>query len=91
MTALRRWIPLFALGAMAWSVCAEPLQLRIEREPDARLTRLPVKTPAFGAADTCTSLLAWWLFDESLGAGVLAGLALSAVGVGLVLREPRRP
>lgn len=54
MTALRRGIPLLALGAVAWSVCAEPLQLRIEREPDARLARLPGKTPAFGAADKVT-------------------------------------
>jgi drug/metabolite transporter (DMT)-like permease len=39
----------------------------------------------------CTALLAWLLFDELLTPLVLAGLALTALGVGLVVREPVRP
>jgi drug/metabolite transporter (DMT)-like permease len=35
-------------------------------------------------------LLAWLLFDELLTPLVLAGLALTALGVGLVVREPLR-
>jgi drug/metabolite transporter (DMT)-like permease len=36
----------------------------------------------------CTAVLAWLLFDEALTAPVLAGLALTALGVGLVVRVP---
>jgi drug/metabolite transporter (DMT)-like permease len=38
----------------------------------------------------CTALLAWALFGETLSAAVLAGLALTALGVALVVREPVR-
>jgi drug/metabolite transporter (DMT)-like permease len=40
----------------------------------------------------CTAVLAWMLFGESLGPFVLLGLALSAVGVALVVKQaaPRR-
>jgi drug/metabolite transporter (DMT)-like permease len=38
----------------------------------------------------CTALLAWLLFGESLGPTVLLGLAFSAVGVALVVRQPAR-
>jgi drug/metabolite transporter (DMT)-like permease len=78
------------LGAMAWSVLvltaggSSLLYLLIQRGAATRVTSLMYLVPP------CTSLLAWWLFDESLGPGVLAGLALSALGVGLVIREPRR-
>jgi drug/metabolite transporter (DMT)-like permease len=34
-------------------------------------------------------VLAWWLFDETLTPLVLAGLALTAAGVALVVRESR--
>jgi drug/metabolite transporter (DMT)-like permease len=37
----------------------------------------------------CAALLAWWLFDEQLTASVLAGLALTALGVWLVVRAPQ--
>jgi drug/metabolite transporter (DMT)-like permease len=37
-----------------------------------------------------TALMAWALFGEALGPGVLAGLALSAVGVALVARAAPR-
>ena len=36
----------------------------------------------------CTAVLAWLLFGELLTALMLAGLALTALGVGLVVREP---
>jgi drug/metabolite transporter (DMT)-like permease len=36
----------------------------------------------------CTALLGWALFGERLGPLVLAGLALTAIGVWLVVREP---
>ena len=35
----------------------------------------------------CTALLAWLLFGEDLSALVLAGLALTAIGVALVVRQ----
>jgi drug/metabolite transporter (DMT)-like permease len=35
-------------------------------------------------------VLAWLLFGESLGPGVLLGLVLSAAGVALVVRSPAR-
>ena len=35
----------------------------------------------------CTALLAWLLFDELLTPLVLLGLALTALGVGLVVRD----
>ena len=78
------------LGAMAWSVLvltaggSSLLYLLIQRGAATRVTSLMYLVPP------CTAVLAWWLFDESLGPGVLAGLALSALGVGLVIREPRR-
>ena len=38
----------------------------------------------------CAALLAGLLFDERLRPLVLAGLALKALGVGVVMREPGR-
>jgi drug/metabolite transporter (DMT)-like permease len=35
-----------------------------------------------------TALMAWVLFREALGPGVLGGIALTAVGVALVVRAP---
>jgi drug/metabolite transporter (DMT)-like permease len=35
----------------------------------------------------CTALMAWVLFGEALGLTVLAGLALTAIGVALVVRD----
>ena len=37
----------------------------------------------------CTAVLAWLLFGETLSVLVLAGLALTAAGVALVVRDPR--
>lgn len=79
------------LGAMAWSVLvltlggSSLLYLLIQRGAATRVTSLMYLVPP------CTALLAWLLFDEALTARVLAGLLLTAVGVGLVVRESGRP
>jgi len=56
MSVLRCAITLLALGTAA-PVFAEPLALRIEREPDPRLAQAPGKTPTFGAANKATGSL----------------------------------
>ncbi len=76
------------VGAMAWSVLvltlggSSLLYLLIQRGAATRVTSLMYLVPP------CTAVLAWWLFDEALGPVVLAGIALTAVGVALVVREP---
>lgn len=76
------------IGAMAWSVLvltlggSSLLYLLIQRGAATRVASLMYLVPP------CTALLAWWLFDEALGLPVLAGIALTAVGVALVVREP---
>lgn len=75
------------LGAMAWSVLAltlggsSLLYLLIQRGAATRVSSLMYLVPP------CTALLGWLLFDETLGALVLIGLALTAVGVALVVRD----
>ena len=84
-----RWHPEL-IGAMAWSVLALTLGgssllfLLIQRGAATRVTSLLYLVPP------CTALQAWWLFGESLSAQVLAGLAITAIGVALVVREPMR-
>ena len=79
------------LGALAWSVLvltlggSSLLYLLIQRGAATRVTSLMYLVPP------CTAVLAWLLFGEALGPGVLLGLALSAAGVALVVREPARP
>ena len=80
------------LGAMAWSVLAltlggsSLLYLLVQHGAATRVTSLMYLVPP------CTALLAWLLFDELLTPLVLVGLALTALGVGLVVREPvKRP
>jgi drug/metabolite transporter (DMT)-like permease len=74
------------LGAMAWSVFvltlggSSLLYLLVQRGAATRVSSLMYLVPP------CTAVLAWWLFDEQLTADVLAGLALTAVGVWLVVR-----
>jgi drug/metabolite transporter (DMT)-like permease len=78
------------LGAMAWSVGvltlggSSLLYILVQRGAATRVTSLMYLVPP------CTALLAWLLFDELLTPLVLAGLALTALGVGLVVREPLR-
>lgn len=75
------------VGAMAWSVLAltlggsSLLYLLIQRGAATRVTSLMYLVPP------CTAVLAWWLFGEALGLRVLAGIAITAVGVSLVVRE----
>ena len=78
------------LGAMAWSVLvltlggSSLLYMMVQRGAATRVTSLMYLVPP------CTALLAWLLFDELLTPLVLAGLVLTALGVGLVVREPVR-
>jgi drug/metabolite transporter (DMT)-like permease len=74
------------VGAMAWSVLvltlggSSMLYLLIQRGAAAKVTSLLYMVPP------CTAVLAWMLFGEPLSAQVLAGVALTAVGVALVVR-----
>jgi drug/metabolite transporter (DMT)-like permease len=80
------WHP-HLIGAMAWSVLAltlggsSLLYLLIQRGAATRVTSLMYLVPP------CTAVLAWWLFGEALGLRVLLGIAITAVGVSLVVRE----
>ena len=77
------------VGALVWSVLvltlggSSLLYLLIQRGAATRVTSLMYLVPP------CTALLAWMLFGETLTGLVLLGLALTAVGVGLVVREQR--
>ncbi len=76
------------IGAMAWSVLvltlggSSMLYLLIQRGAAAKVTSL------FYLVPPCTALMAWLLFNEPLSAQVLAGIALTAVGVAVVVRAP---
>ena len=73
-------------AAMAWSVLvlslvgSSLLMLLIQRGAATRVTSLMYLVPP------CTSVMAWLLFNEPVTAASLAGMALCAVGVALVLR-----
>ena len=56
----------------------------IQRGAAASVTSLMYLVPP------CTALIAWGLFDEPITAITLAGIALAALGVSLVVR-PARP
>ncbi len=77
------------LGAMAWSVLVltlgggSLLYLLLQRGAATAVTSLMYLVPP------CTALMGWVLFGESLARGVLAGLALTALGVALVVRSTR--
>ena len=85
-TAGMDWQPAL-VGAMAWSVLvltlggSSLLYLLLQRGAATRVTSLMYLVPP------CTALLAWLLFDEHLSATVLAGMAVTALGVGLVVRQ----
>ncbi|MDP1901559.1 MAG: DMT family transporter [Rubrivivax sp.] len=77
------------IGALAWSVLvltlggSSLLYLLLQRGAATAVTSLMYLVPP------CTALLAWWLFDETLTMLVLAGLAFTALGVALVVRDAR--
>ena len=83
------WHPDLLL-ALAWSVLvltlggSSLLMMLIQRGAATRVTSL------FYLVPPCTALLAWWLFDERMEATGWAGMALCAIGVGLVLRGGKR-
>lgn len=78
------------IGAMAWSVLgltlggSSLLYLLIQRGAATRVTSL------FYLVPPCTALMAWALFGEPLTPATLAGIAITALGVALVVREPGR-
>ena len=77
------------LGAMAWSVLgltlggSSLLYILIQRGAAASVTSLMYLVPP------CTAMIAWLLFDEPINAATLAGIALTAFGVSLVVRASR--
>jgi len=77
------------LFAMVWSVLvltlggSSLLYLLIQRGAATRVTSLMYLVPP------CTALMAGLLFGETLGGLVLPGLALTAVGVALVVKGQR--
>jgi drug/metabolite transporter (DMT)-like permease len=77
------------LIAMAWSVLAltlggsSLLYLLIQRGAATQVSSLMYLVPP------CTALLAWAMFGEPITLSVVAGMALAAAGVGLVLRSGR--
>jgi drug/metabolite transporter (DMT)-like permease len=74
-------------GAMAWSVLAltlggsSLLYLLIQRGAATSVTSLMYLVPP------STAVMAWVLFDEPLTALILTGMALTALGVSLVVRS----
>ena len=78
-------------GAMAWSVLAltlggsSLLYLLIQRGAATAVTSLMYLVPP------CTALMAWLLFSEPITALTLAGMALTAFGVSLVVRSAPPP
>jgi len=74
------------VGAMAWSVLvltlggSSLLMWLIQRGAATRVTSLLYLVPP------CTAVMAWVLFREPLSASILAGVALTALGVALVVR-----
>ncbi|MDP3521897.1 MAG: DMT family transporter [Hydrogenophaga sp.] len=76
-------------GAMAWSVLgltlggSSLLYMLIQRGAAASVTSLMYLVPP------CTALIAWVLFAEPITAATLAGIALTAFGVSLVVRASR--
>lgn len=78
-------------GAMAWSVLAltlggsSLLYLLIQRGAATAVTSLLYLVPP------CTAVMAWLLFGEAITVFTVAGVALTAVGVSLVVRSPPAP
>ena len=78
------------VAAMAWSVFvltlggSSLLYLLIQRGEATVVTSLLYLVPP------CTALLAWAMFGESLTPIMMLGMALTVVGVALVVRSPNR-
>jgi drug/metabolite transporter (DMT)-like permease len=78
------------IGAMLWSVLAltlggsSLLYLLIQRGAATQVTSLLYLVPP------CTALLAWVLFREAFTPAMFVGMALTAIGVALVVRNPAR-
>ncbi|PKO68415.1 MAG: EamA family transporter [Betaproteobacteria bacterium HGW-Betaproteobacteria-16] len=76
-------------GAMAWSVLgltlggSSLLYMLIQRGAAASVTSLMYLVPP------CTALIAWTLFDEPITLVTVAGIALTAFGVSLVVRPAK--
>lgn len=77
------------IGAMAWSVLgltlggSSLLYLLIQRGAAASVASLMYLVPP------CTAVIAWLLFREPITPLTVAGIALTAFGVSLVVRAPR--
>ncbi len=77
------------IGAMAWSVLvltlggSSLLYMLLQRGAAMTVTSLMYLVPP------TTALMAWFLFREALTPFILTGLALTAIGVWLVVRERR--
>ena len=80
---------LHSVGAMAWSVLAlslggsSLLYMLIQRGTATAVTSLLYLVPP------CTALMAWFLFAEPITVPTLVGIAMTAVGVSLVVRGER--
>lgn len=76
-------------GAMAWSVLgltlggSSLLYMLIQRGAAASVSSLMYLVPP------CTALIAWLLFGEPITLVTIAGIALTAFGVSLVVRVPK--
>jgi len=84
------WHP-HLIGALAWSVIAltlggsSLLYMLIQRGAATEVTSLLYLVPP------CTAVMAWLLFGETLGVPALVGMALTALGVALVVRPATSP
>ena len=83
------WHP-HLVGAILWSVFgltlggSSLLYLLIQRGAATQVTSLMYLVPP------CTAVLAWLIFDEALTPSMVVGMALTAVGVALVVRVNTR-
>ena len=83
------WHP-HLVGAILWSVFgltlggSSLLYLLIQRGAATQVTSLMYLVPP------CTAVLAWLIFNEVLTPSMGGGMALTAIGVALVVRSPTR-
>jgi drug/metabolite transporter (DMT)-like permease len=77
------------VAAMAWSVLvltlggSSLLYLLIQRGEATSVTSLLYLVPP------CTALMAWALFGEAFTPPMMLGMALTVIGVAIVVRNPR--